>query len=97
MVITSDTAQTGLYSNLISKFAITTKDLHLTKNGSLSTTVGRVMISDEVFLLVDHSRPVLFYIFVFSKVNSKHVHYKISPMMGFEPQTSYIENDRSAN
>ena len=43
-----------------------------------------------------HSRPLFVFIFVFSTVNRKHVHHKISPMTGFEPRTSGI-GDRSAN
>ena len=38
-----------------------------------------------------------FFIFVFSTVNSKYVHYKILPMTIFKPQTSGIGSDRSAN
>ena len=38
-----------------------------------------------------------FCIFVFSKVNSKYVHYLIFPMTGFEPRTSGIVSDHSAN
>ena len=38
-----------------------------------------------------------FCIFVFSTVNCKHVHYKISPMTGFEPRTSGIGSNCSAN
>ena len=44
-----------------------------------------------------HSQPLFVFIFVFSKVNSKHVQYKISPMTGFEPRTSAIGSNHSAN
>ena len=40
---------------------------------------------------------LFFFIFVFSTVNSKYVDYKILLMTGFEPQTSGIGSDRSAN
>ena len=40
--------------------------------------------------------PFLF-IFVFSTVKSKYVHFKILPMTGFESRTSGIGSDRSAN
>ena len=42
-----------------------------------------------------HSRPL--FIFVFSTVNRKYVHYKILLMTGFEPRISGIGSDRSAN
>ena len=40
------------------------------------------------------SRPLFLFIFVFLKVNSKYVNYKILPITGFEPQTSGIGSDR---
>ena len=40
---------------------------------------------------------LFFFIFVFSTVNSKYVQYKILLMTGFEPWTSEIGSDRSAN
>ena len=39
----------------------------------------------------------LFFIFVFSTVSSKHVHCNISSMTGFEPRTSGIGSNHSAN
>ena len=38
-----------------------------------------------------------FFVFVFSTVNSSHVHLKISPMMEFEPHISAIRSNRSTN
>ena len=38
-----------------------------------------------------------FFIFVFSTINSKYVHYKILLMTGLEPRTSEIGSERSAN
>ena len=35
--------------------------------------------------------------FVFSTVNCKYVHYKILPLTGFEPQTSGVGSNLSAN
>ena len=45
------------------------------------------------FHKMGHSRPL----FCLSTVNSKYVHYKISPMTGFEPWTSGIGSNRSTN
>ena len=44
-----------------------------------------------------HPRPLFIFIFVFSTINSKYVHYKILLMTGFELQTSGIGSDHSAN
>ena len=40
---------------------------------------------------------LFFFIFVFSPVHIVHVHYKISPMTGFEPRTSKVRSDRFTN
>ena len=40
-----------------------------------------------VWFLMSHSRP-LFLNFVFSKVNSQYVHFKVLPMTGYKPRTS---------
>ena len=44
-----------------------------------------------------HSWPRFFFVFVYSTVNSKLVHYKTLPVTGFEPWTSGIGSNRSAN
>ena len=40
---------------------------------------------------------LFFFTFMFSTVSSQYAEYKISPMTGFEPQTSSIGSGRSAN
>ena len=47
-----------------------------------------------VFLKMVHSRPLYLY---FCTFNTENVLYKNSPMIGFEPRTSGIRSDCSAN
>ena len=51
----------------------------------------------EGCLKMGHSRPLFFFIFVFSIQLTVNVRYKFLPMTGFEPRTSGIGSDRSTN
>ena len=64
---------------------------------ALNSSSGRPMSQKYFFLKLGHSRPLFSFIFVFSTVNSRYVHYKILPITGFEPQTPGIGSDHSAN
>ena len=44
-----------------------------------------------------HSGSIFFFYFVFSTLNSKYVDYKILLMTRFEPRTTGIGSDTSAN
>ena len=46
---------------------------------------------------MSHSRPHFFFIFVFQQLIENPCSYKISPLTGYELQTSCVRNDSSAN
>ena len=70
---------------------------HGTQPHARSTAAAGGQWAKNIFFSLGHSRPLFSFIFVFSTVNSRYVHYKILPITGFEPQTPGIGSDHSAN